>query len=174
MASPPQGLTLEHARDLVGRERRPWTRRALLGLLGAFLLLGLANVFGQRPSTSHASSTRANLEVYSPTTVRSGLFYESRFRVAATEGVRNATLVLDRGWLEGITLNTVTPGPVGEASRDGRIAFELGRIPAGQDHVLFLDFQVNPTTVGRRSADVELYDGEQLLARIDRTITVWP
>jgi hypothetical protein len=73
-----------------------------------------------------------------------------------------------------MTLNTVEPSPIGEASRDGRVAFELGRIPAGDDYLFFLQFQVNPTNVGRRSSDVDLYDGERLLLHVDRTITVWP
>ena len=54
-----------------------------------------------------------------------------------------------------MTLNTLEPAPVGEASRDGRIALDLGHIPAGDEHVLFLHFQVNPTDVGRRAADVD-------------------
>jgi hypothetical protein len=73
-----------------------------------------------------------------------------------------------------MTLNTLAPSPVGEASRDGRIAFELGRIPAGAEHVLFLHFQVNPTNAGRRSQDVDLLDGDRRLVHIDRTVTVYP
>jgi hypothetical protein len=52
--------------------------------------------------------------------------------------------------------------------------FELGRIPAGQKHVLFLQLQVNPTNVGRRSQNVRLFDGDELLATIERTVTVFP
>ena len=37
-----------------------------------------------------------------------------------------------------------------------------------------MQFQVNPTNVGRRSAAVALYDGNELLARVDRTVTVYP
>jgi hypothetical protein len=73
-----------------------------------------------------------------------------------------------------MTLNSLVPGPVGEASRNGRIAFQLGHIPAGQLHRLFLQFQVNPTNVGHRSQDVDLYDGERRLAHIDRNVTVFP
>jgi hypothetical protein len=174
MATPPQGLTLAHDRDLQGRERRPWTRRALLSLLGVLIVLGLLNVFGQRPSTSVARRADAELRVYSPERVRGGLYFESRFHVRAIDDIREATIVLDPGWLEGMTLNTVEPSPVGEASRDGRLAFELGHIPAGEDYLFFLQFQVNPTNVGRRSNDVDLYDGERLLLHVDRTITVWP
>jgi hypothetical protein len=73
-----------------------------------------------------------------------------------------------------MTLNTVEPSPVGEASRDGRLAFELGHIPAGQDYLFFLQFQVNPTNVGHRSQDVRLYDGDELLLTIDRSVTIFP
>ena len=71
-------------------------------------------------------------------------------------------------------MNTVEPAPVGEASRDGRIALELGHVPADSIHRLYLHFQVNPTNVGRRSQDVDLYDGERFLLHIDRMITIWP
>ena len=73
--------------------------------------------------------------------------------------------MLDPGWVEGITLNTVVPSPVGEANRDGKIAFDLGHVPAGTEHVLFLHFQVNPTEVGRRPQDVQLLDGRDAAPR---------
>jgi hypothetical protein len=174
MTPAPQGLTLKHHRDLVGRERRPLTRWVLLALLALFVLLGLLNVFGQRPTTTTTSGPTVELDVYSPERVRGGLYFESRFRIRARREIRDATIVLDPGWLEGMTLNTVTPSPIGEASRNGRIAFELGRIPAGDEYLFFLQFQSNPTNVGHRATDVDLYDGNRLLAHIDRTITVFP
>lgn len=170
----PEGLSLEHHRDLTGRERRPYVRRVLLALLTVFLLLGLLNVFGQVTSKSTAETPVARFEVSAPTKVRGGLFFEARYEIEAIEEIAEATVVLDPGWLEDITLNTVEPAPVGEASRDGKIALELGRIPAGDEYLLFLHFQVNPTAVGRRSQDVELYDGERLLASFDRDAIVWP
>jgi hypothetical protein len=168
-------LTLARHRDLEGRERRPIVRWILLGLLATVLLLGLLNTFGQRPHTDVVDSPEAELKVYSPTTLRSGLIYESRFTIRAHEEIENATLVLDPGWLEGMTLNTLEPAPVGEASRDGRIALELGHIPAGGLHRFFLHFQVNPTNVAfGRAADVELLDGERSLLHVDREVTVFP
>ena len=174
VAAAPDQLTLARHRDLVGRERRPWIRWALLVALALFLLLGLANVFGQRPQTDTASADGVRLEVYSPSKLRGGLFFMSRFTIEAKRELEAATLVLDPGWLEGITLNTVEPSPVGEANRDGRLALDLGRIPAGTKHVLFLHFQVNPTNIGRRAQDVELTDGETPVLKLDRTVTVFP
>ena len=174
MAGAPQFLTLKRNRDLEGLERRPWTRRVLLLGLALVLVAGLLNVFGQRPSTEAVTFPQAHFEVYAPTTLRSGLIFMSRFTIEARSDIEEATLVLDPGWLEGITLNTVEPAPVGEASRDGRLAFDLGHIPAGGRYTGFFHFQVNPTEIGRRSADVDLYDGETLLAHVDRRVTVWP
>ena len=174
MASAPDQLTLARHRDLEGREHRPWARWTILTVLSFVLLLGLLNVFGQRPRTDTASADGVELELYSPSTVRGGLFFMSRFTIRAERELEAATLVLDPGWLEGMTLNSIEPAPVGEANRDGRLAFDLGRIRAGTKHVLFLHFQVNPTNIGRRPQDVELLDGETSLLRLDRTITVFP
>jgi hypothetical protein len=170
----PEGLTLEHHRDLQGRERLPVVRNVLLALLTAILLLALVNVFGQVKTVSTAETSAARFEVSAPTKLRGGLFFEARYTIEAIEEIAEATIVLDPGWLEDITLNTVEPAPVGEASRNGRIALELGRIPGGNVHILYLHFQVNPTAVGRRSQDVELYDGERLLVSFDRDAIVWP
>jgi hypothetical protein len=170
----PEGLTLDHHRDLRGRERRPIVREVLLGVLCGVLLLGLLNVFGQVESVSRAESAAARFEVSAPTKLRGGLFFEARFRVEAIAEIADATIVLDPGWLEDITLNTLEPAPLGEASRDGRIALQLGRIPAGDEYILYLHFQVNPTALGLRSQDVELYDGERLLVSVDRDAIVWP
>jgi hypothetical protein len=174
VAAAPDQLTLSRHRDLEGREHRPYVRWALLTLVGLLVLLGLLNAFGQNPHTDTASADGVELEVYSPQRLRSGLFFMSRFTIRAEREVEAATLVLDPGWLEGITLNTLVPSPVGEANRDGKIALDLGRVPAGTKHVFFLHFQVNPTEIGRRSQDVALHDGETPLLEVDRTVTIFP
>lgn len=173
MADLPAFLTLRRNRDEATRVEL-WVRRVLLSLLAFFLLAGLLNVFGQRPQTSNAAAPAASLKLYAPRRVRSGLYFQARFTITAVDDVKNAMLVLDPGWLEGMTLNTVEPSPVGEASRNGKLVFELGHIRKGTSYILFLQFQVNPTNVGRRSQDVALYDEGELLTTIDRTITIFP
>jgi hypothetical protein len=95
-------------------------------------------------------------------------------RIVGRRELKRATLVLDSGWLEGMTINTIEPGPIGEASRDGKLALELGHVPAGKTYLLFVQIQVNPTNIGRRSQDVELFDGPKHLLTVDRTITILP
>src|SRR4051794_1066713 len=149
-------------------------RYSVLCLLVAFLILGLANVFGQRPEVHAVDTPAAKLELYAPSALRGGLLYEARFTITAHHDLRNALLQFSPGWNEGQQLNTIEPTPLGQASRNGDMLFTLGHVPAGQKHRLFLEFQVNPTNVGHRRADVTLYDGGTKIATIHRTISVFP
>jgi hypothetical protein len=173
MADTPAFLTLRRNRDQAGR-REVMIRRVLLTLVGLFLVTGLLNVFGQRPQTSKASTSAASLKVYAASHVRGGLIYEARFTVTARSDIKNALLVLDSGWVEGITINTAAPSPVGEASRDGKLVYTLGHVRAGTSYILFLQLQVNPTNIGHRSQNVALYDGGTFLTSVNRSVTVFP
>jgi hypothetical protein len=157
-----------------GRGWHRWVRWALLGLLAVFIVLAAFNVFGQRPSSKTVQSPEASLKVYSPTRVRGGLLWEARFTVRANKDVKDAQLVLSQGWLEGQSINTIEPSPVGQASRNGSLSLDLGHIPKGQRYELYMQFQTNPTNVGRRDADVQLQDGDRLLLTVNRDLWVFP
>ena len=174
MATIPDTIVLRRHRDLEGRRGDVWVRRALLALIAVVPLLALTNLFGQRPHVATAATEQASLEVYAPGHVRGGLLWEARFTVYAHQELKDAVLQLDKGWLEGMTVNTIEPSPVGEGSNDGRLVLDLGHIPSGQRYILFMQFQVNPTNVGRRPQDVRLYDGTTLLVTIHRRITIFP
>jgi len=173
-ASAPETLTLKKHRDRAGEHWKPWARRALLALLAVIPLLAAFNVFGQRPSTQTVETPAAKLSLYAPTHVRGGLLFMGRFHIHANRDIKKAILILDPGWAENITINTIEPSPLGEGSVNGRISLELGHIPQGQSFVLYMEFQVNPTNVGHRSTDVELYDDKTKLLKLHRTITVFP
>jgi hypothetical protein len=170
----PDRIVLKRHRDLDGRRNGIWIRRGAFTLLCLFLLLGLLNVFGQRPGGTTVATPEASLELYAPTHLRGGLLYQARFTITAHDDVKNAVLEFAPGWSESQTMNTIEPSPISEASRDGNLLFTLGHVPAGQIYRLYIQVQVNPTNVGRRDADVTLYDGGKQLAHLDRTITVYP
>ena len=175
MAQPPQLLTLKRHRDLEGLYTVGLVvRRIGYVILGALAILGLLNVFGQRPSTDTADASAARLEPYAPSHLRGGLLFMARFRITAKQDLKKATLVLDPGWAESMTINTIEPAPTDETSDNGRLALTLGPIKAGDSFLLFMQFQVNPTNVGRRPQDVELRDGDTHIATIHRTVTVFP
>src|SRR5262245_21417970 len=169
-------LDLNRHRDLEGTNLRSlWARRLILGLLAAVSVLGLLNVFGQKPVTQVATADAASLKLYAPEHLRGGLLWSARFHIDAHHDLKNATLVLDPGWAEGMSINTIAPSPVGEASRDGRLAFEIGHIPKGGSFVLFMQFQVNPTNVAwRRPQNVELDDGAKEILLLHHHVTIYP
>jgi hypothetical protein len=175
VADIPDLLVLKRHRDFVGRRYKLWPRWLILGLLVIFCVLGLLNVFGQHPATVSADTPVAKLTVYAPTKLRGGLLFSARFHVTARRELKNATLVLDPGWAEGMSINTIEPTPLGEGSRNGRITLQLGHVPAGESYVLFMQFQVNPTNVAwHRPQNVELDDGNTKVLTIKRNIVIYP
>jgi hypothetical protein len=160
VADQPDGIVLRRHRDLQGHRWHPWLRRALVGLIALVLVLALFDVFGQETSTTRAEAGAATLSVTAPGAVRGGLLFQARITTEVHTELRDATLILNQAWVDGLTVNTIEPSPLNEASRDGNLALDLGHLPAGSKHVLYLDYQVNPTTVGSRTLRLELQDGE--------------
>jgi hypothetical protein len=172
--SVPDRIDLRRHRDLEGLRAGEWVKRGIVLVIAVVLLLALLNVFGERPTTSRVGNDSATLSVYAPDRVRGGLLYTARFHITATADLQEATLLLDPGWIEGMQINSINPQPQEESSINGRLAFVLGHIPAGTSAIYFIEFQVDPTNVGRRSQNVELDDGSRRLFLVHRTITIFP
>jgi len=174
MASAPDRIVLKRDRDLVGRKHELWVRRSLFLLLPLIALVALGNGFGQRPTTTVAEVPAASLELETPARLRSGLIYQARITIDAHTRIDRPVLVLDGAWLESMTTNTIEPAPVDERSVDGSPAFELHPIAGGRRFVLYLQFQVNPTNVGRRKLTLTLLDGARPLTALTQMRTVFP
>jgi hypothetical protein len=151
-----------------------WWRRAFMLLFAVVAVLALANVFGQEASTTSARSPAAQLSLRVPERVRGGLLFQARLELHATQDIEHPRLVLDRGWTDGLQINSIEPGPVGETSRDGRLVLTYDKLSAGDHMTLWFQFQADPTATGKRPFDLELDDAEQPLARLDRTLTILP
>jgi hypothetical protein len=149
-------------------------RRVVLTGFTALSLLALGGVFGQRDTAASAIGAKATLALSAPTTVRGGLFFQSRIDITATSAIEHPRLVFDDGWVEGMQVNSIEPSPESESSRDGRLVLSYGGLDAGERLRVWLQFEVDPTNVGRRSYGLELDDAETPIARIDRDLTVLP
>jgi hypothetical protein len=175
VAGLPDLLTVKRHRDLEGIYVSGLVvRRIGYAALLTISVLAILNVFGQRPWTSTVDADAATLQLYAPTHLRGGLLFMARFRITAKQDLKRPTLVLAPGWAESMSINTIEPSPTNETSDNGRLSFELGPLSAGRTFVLYMEFQVNPTNVGRRSQDVELLDGDTRISTIHRTVTVYP
>jgi hypothetical protein len=174
VAEIPDQIVLRRHRDLEGRRRGIVWRRVAVGVLCAFLLAGLLNVFGQRPSDIVVSSPAATLDFHAPSHLRGGLLYEASFTIRAHRKLDHPTIVLSPGWAITEQINSLEPSPADETSNDGALALTLNPIAAGSTYTLFGEFQVNPTSVGSWPGDVSLFDGSKRLVHIDREIVVFP
>jgi hypothetical protein len=175
MADVPGGIVLKRDRDLEGRKNDIWVRRGLMALIAAVPVIALFNVFGQRPDTHTLVAPAASMKIYAPSKLRGGLLYEARFHITARQDIKDAYLVLGPGWAEGMSINTIEPGPLSEASNSGRLSFELGHIGPGKSYIQFMQFQVNPTNVAfGRKQTVWLNDGKDRLLTFSRDINIYP
>jgi hypothetical protein len=170
----PEGLPAEidlgRHRDFKGRMGGQWLRRGFLTLLVLFLAAALANVFGQAAATDTASGAAGTLSFKAPSRVRGGLTYQGEFVIHATEALGAPTLVLDRGWIDQTTVNTVQPEPAGSTTdAEGALKLRFAPMAAGRTLVVYVEFQANPINVGSHEAGVSLYDGARPVASIHRS-----
>ena len=78
---PPDFISLELHRDN-DRAIERWVRRIVLAVLLGLIVVALANVFGQRPSTDEVVASAATLQVTGPHAIRGGLLYEAGLEIA--------------------------------------------------------------------------------------------
>jgi hypothetical protein len=169
-----QGLDLARARDLRGRAQDPWIRRALLTLMAVPVVLGAIGALGQETVDRSAASPRARLQINAPDVLRGGLMWRARITIRARARIDHPRLVLAPGYLNGMQVNTIEPSPASESSRGPRLVLSYDKLAAGDELVVYLQFQVDPTTAGSQDATVELDDETRPVARIEHTIMVLP
>jgi hypothetical protein len=169
-----EGLDLARVRDLEGRRAHPWIRRAVLVLLAVPVVLGLTGALGQETVTRSAASPQAQLALDAPSALRGGLLWRARITVRARHTIRFPRLILAPGYADGMQINTIEPAPASEAGRGPRLVLSYDELRAGDDLVVYLQFQTDPTTGGRQDATVALDDATKPLARVEHTITVFP
>jgi hypothetical protein len=174
METLPHGLRRDRHVDLSDRRGEPWARRAIIAMLAAAIVAALLGAIGQTPQTLHAQAAAATLTVTAPTRVRGGLFFQGRFDIVAREHVSRPRLVFGNGWTEEMQLNTIEPSPVSETSSDGRLDLQWDPMRRNDHLTIWMQFEVNPTGVGRRDRSVTLLDGDHLITRIPGKVTVLP
>ena len=171
----PAEIDLGRHRDFEGRELGQWVRRGFVALLFILIVAALANFFGQAAATDTASGAGGSLSVKAPSRVRGGLTYQGEFVIHAKEALAAPTLVLERGWVDQTTVNTLEPEPAGTTTdADGDLKVRFPAMAAGRTLVVYIDFQVNSINVGTHDAGVALYDGSKPIASISRTQIDFP
>jgi hypothetical protein len=172
MAPPAPFLDVRRHRDLEGRSAQPWVRRAVLALFGLAVLAALVGLFGQRAASEVAAGDAAQLRVVGPSTLRGGLLWPARIEITARRDIAYPRLVLAPGWVRGMQLNTLEPAAQGETTRGDDLVLSYDSLSAGDKLVVYLQAQVNPTTVGAQDMSVTLDDRTTQLVKVRRQVTV--
>jgi hypothetical protein len=170
-----ESIRTDSYRDLKRRGLHPWARRAMLLVLVAAVVLAMAGTFGQRTgAASQARGQAATLTLSGPAHLRGGLYFQAKINVLAHRRLSTPTLVLDGGFLDGLTINTIEPQATQELNRNGRLVLQYGALQGGHRLTVWIEYQVNPTTVGGRTQRVELDDGGTPLAAVTRDFRSFP
>jgi hypothetical protein len=167
-------LDLGRIRDLQGRGSHTWIRRALLTALAVVPLLALTGAIGQPTKALVADGGGARLQVEVPDVLRGGLLWRARITIRATRTIGHPRIILGSGFVDGSQLNTLAPAPESEASRGSRVVLSYAELRAGDELVVYLQLQVNPTTVGDQNTSVELDDESDPIARVAHMTSVLP
>lgn len=171
-SSPPWAL---NRRDHLERGRHtPWPRRVVITALVAICLLGLLGVFGQRSAVSTADASGVALRVDSPERLRGGLIFTTVITVTPHRALNDAQVVLSPDWFNGMTLNAFAPQPGTMGSDRRGVVLDYGRLDANQPLPIWISWQVNPTTVGGRTDDVSIWDGDSEVVSVHRDVAVFP
>lgn len=169
----PDYISLEEHRDRAHPAERI-ARWLFFAALVALAAAALADIFGQRPAVVSAVTPVATLRVQAPEALRGGLMFQARFQVVARRSIRRPSLVLDSGWFENMSFNTILPEPSRTTSEGDSIVLEFPPLLQGRTLTVYIPFQVNPTTVGQRTQGVVLRDGARRIAALERSLTVFP
>jgi hypothetical protein len=168
-------LDRERYLELKGRAWHVWLRRAILTVVAAYCIAALFNAYGQRTTTSTATTPEASLRIDGPPRLRGGLLYQVSFTLEPLRhAVSDPKLVLNENWLDEMTLNGCTPQPGHENSRGGRFTMSFPPLGRGKTLIVLCEFQVNPPSLGRRSLFAAFDDGNTRLVSQHRTLTIFP
>src|SRR5437763_8936232 len=118
----PPGIADSHIDVTPHRPRGRWIA---VVVLTALPVLALLNFFGQRPTTTQASSPVATVTVSSPARLRSGLQFETKVQVFAHATIGRLELAFSPGWWDGMGVNSIEPQPSTESSRGGQVVLEM-------------------------------------------------
>jgi hypothetical protein len=165
---------LDRDRHMAVAQTTVWPRRLVIALMTAFCALALANVFGQVADVAHAEAPGASLTVDSPVRLRGGDIFTSVITVVAHQPIQDARIVLSPGWFSGMTLNAAAPQSNQEASTPDGGIFDYGQLDAGATMPVWISWQTNPTTVGSKEQDVQIFDGPRLIVSIHRSVFIFP
>ncbi len=168
----PDGIDEAHVAEKHGIRRHESV--IALGILTVIVLAAAVGFFGRPDSARTASGTAGDLEVFGPSLIRNGEFFEMRFRIRATETIGEPVIAVEDAVWEDLTVNTLIPAATDETHEDGRFLFTFAELPAGEEFLFKVDLQINPDFLGANEGRIALLDGEDEITSLEYELGVLP
>ncbi|WP_324741705.1 hypothetical protein U8326_00510 [Tsuneonella sp. CC-YZS046] len=168
----PDGIRQKHLAQGEALPLRGWLS---LSIPAALLILAMAGLFGGgRSARLTADAPSAHVTLAMPTTLRSGVFFETDVDVLARRDIEDLTIALTAELWRDMTINTTLPEAGEQDYREGQFRFRYGPVEAGSRIRIKFDGQVNPPLIGTNRGEVAVFDGQSRLATIPVAIKVLP
>ncbi|VWX62634.1 conserved hypothetical protein [Burkholderiales bacterium 8X] len=167
----PEGIHQPHQEP--GRLARHASPVSLL-VLTAIVSLGASGLLGHPKPHLTTQDGEARLSVEMPSIIRTGDFYETRFKVLAKQDIGELQIEVPASLWREVTVNSMLPAPESETFDDGRFRFTFKSLDAGKEFVFKVASQLNPRLHGKLEGTVRVLDGERLLVESDRSMRVLP
>jgi len=170
---PPDGISERHIAPARAIQRH--ANPASIIIAGAMLVTACLGVLGGGPHPRRSAETEAvRLDVATPATLRSGLFFESRITITPKRPLEDVVLAISPALWRDITINSAIPAAEKEGFEDGMIRMSFGPARTGEPIAIKFDGQVNPPLVGRVRGRLAVFDGDEPLASLPIAVKVLP
>jgi hypothetical protein len=147
-------------------------RRGILVLLAAFVLAGLAGVFGTKTASVAAERVGYSLHLDYAKTGRRGVPVEWRLirRAAGFAGSVKTAVPIE--YLDRLNVNDIEPAPSQSTTSGDDVSFDT---PLGDELTVFLDAEVDPAaTGGSVHGSASVLENDRPVATVDDTTRVMP
>jgi hypothetical protein len=139
------------------------------------MVLAFSGLFGGQPHpTTSIDAPSASVSLQLPRRIRNGEFFEMRIKVETKRPFDDLTLAVSSSYWRDLTINTMIPAPSKETSEDGHYLFSYGKVEMAKSFTIKIDGQINPPLFRGNDGDIELRDGDIVIATIPVQMKVMP
>lgn len=150
-----------------------WWSLVRLAVTGGVLLIAIFGLLGSGVSEPVvARNSAAILRVETPVPLRNGMFFETRLSMRAGGAIQEAVVAIPASVWRDVTINSMIPAPSEEEYERGYFLFRFGSLQPGQELLLKIDGQINPSRQADADGQIQFRDGDRILASAPFSVRV--
>ncbi|MBV9936548.1 MAG: hypothetical protein JO367_19800 [Actinobacteria bacterium] len=175
-ARPDSDTTIEARQTTMGQVKRGyWLRLLFLVVVAAFVAMAVLGVFGAHTRQLQANEGGVSSQLTYAQTTRRGLTTAWELQLTSAKTLdQQITVVLDRRWLDRMSVQRVVPEPSSDAT-DASAETLTFDAPGTRTFTISLDANADPSAKpGRVPGHATVRVGSRTVARFSYRTMVWP